>query len=548
MGVSIQRRGGTTSEHASFTGKAREITIDTTKWTVVVHDGSTLGGFALSRENHVHGNASVSVAGFMSASDKTKLDGLPSSVVYQQIQANNTPSTVRSALNFSGSFAVADDGAGNKTTVDLSDLGISPAQYTKLTVNAQGRVTSATVLSAGDIPSLTSSKITNFDAAVQANRIDQLTAPTGSVNLNSQKIINLLDPTGGQDAATKAYVDSARTGLEFKNAVRVASTANINLVLPGTTIDGVTLATNDRILLKSQTTTSQNGIYVFNGPSTPLSRAADSNTSDEMPPGTFVLVTEGSINGDTSWVLSTDAPITLGTTGLDWVQFSGANNVSAGDGITRVGNVLSVDSANATRILVNGAGVDLATTGVTAGTYNTITVDVYGRVTTASNTAFQSQNALLTALVGLNASVGMLAKTGTSTVAVRSLSAGTGITITNADGTAGDPAISQTADTVIQRIRMSKAGTLVGTRRELNFIDGSGISINLTDDTPTNRTNVTISQTGGVSSSAQFVCLASDGSLSNERVLAAGTGITITDGGAGNNVTVALVQDFGDVP
>lgn len=548
MGVSIQRRGGTTSQHTSFTGKPREITVNTTTWTLHVHNGTTPGGFALSKEDHVHGNASTSVAGFMSASDKTKLDNLPTSVVYQQVQANNTPKTVRSALNFSTAFALTDDGAGDKTTVDLSDLGISAATYTKVTVNAQGRVTAATVLSASDIPSLTSTKITDFNTAVQTNRIDQLTSPSGSVNFNNQKIINLLDPSSAQDAATKAYVDSARTGLEFKDAVRCASTANINLTLPGTTIDGVTLATDDRILLKDQTTASANGIYVFNGPSTPLSRALDSNTSDEMPPGTFVLVTEGTTNGDTAWVLATDAPITLNTTALSWVQFSGANNVSAGDGLSRIGNTLSVRTANSLRILVNGSGVDLATTGVTGGTYNTVTVDAFGRVTAASNTSYQSQNALLTALVALGSSAGVLAKTGTSTVAVRTIQAGTGISLSNADGTTGDPTISQSADTVVQRARYSKAGTLVGTRRELNFIDGSGISIALVDDTPTNRTNVTISASGGVSSSAQFVCLASDGSLSNERVLTAGSGISITDGGAGNAVTIAIQQDLGTVP
>jgi len=548
MGVPIQRRGGTTGAHSSFTGKPREVTIDTTKWTVVVHDGSTLGGFPLAKETHVHGNATTSDAGFMSGSDKTKLDGLPSSVVYQEVQSNNTPATVRDALNFSTAFEVVDDGAGNKTTIGLSDLGITPTQYTKVTVNAQGRVTAATVLAAADIPSLTSAKITDFNATVQANRLDQLTTPNASVNMNSQTIINLATPVNANDAANKAYVDAARTGLEFKEACRAATTANINITLPGTTIDGVTLANDDRILLKDQTTGSQNGIYVFAGPSTPLSRAQDSNSSDEMPPGTFVLITEGSVNGDTAWVLATDAPITLDTTGLNFVQFTGANSVAAGNGLSKTGNTLSVQTANVTRIVVGGPGVDLATTGVGAGTYNTVTVDVYGRVTSATNTSYQSQNALLTALTALGSSVGILAKTGVSTVALRTLAAGTGISITDADGSTANPTITQTADTVVQRVRFSKGGTLVGTRRELNFIDGTGISIDVVDDTPTNRTNVTINQSGGVSSSAQFVCLAVDGSLSNERVLTAGTGINITDGGAGGNVTLAIVQDLGAVP
>lgn len=549
MGVPIQRRGGTTSQHSTFTGLAREVTIDTTKWTVVVHDGSTLGGIPLAKESHTHGNASTSVPGFMSAADKTKIDGLPTSVVYQVVQANGTPQTVRNATNFSASFALTDDGGGNRTTVDLSDLGISPAQYTKLTVNAQGRVTAATVLAASDIPTLTAAKISDFNTAVRLNRLDQMAIPTGSINANSQTIINVATPSGANDAANKAYVDAASVGLEFKEAVRAATTAGINVSLPGTTIDGVTLATNDRILLKDQSTASQNGIYIFNGPSTPLTRAADADTSGEMVPGTFVLITEGSTNGDTAWVLATDAPITLGTTALAFVQFSGANSVAAGDGLSRVGNTLSVITVNTNRITVGPSGIDLATTAVTPGAnYNTFTVDAYGRVTAASTVSYQATNALLTAFLGLGASVGMLAKTGVSTVALRTVTAGTGISVTNGDGSSANPTIAQVADSVVQKVQVMKGGVLVGTRREFNVIEGSGITITATDDTPTNRVNLTFATSGMAATTAQYVTLATDASLSNERVLTAGTGINISDGGAGNNVTVAIVQDLGAVP
>lgn len=549
MGVPIQRRGASTAAHSSFTGLPREITIDTTKWTVVVHDGSTLGGIPLAKESHTHGNATTSVHGFMSATDKTKIDGLPTTVVYQVVQANGTPQTVRNATNFSASFALTDDGGGNRTTVDLSDMGISPAQYTKLTVNAQGRITAATVLAASDIPTLTAAKISDFNTAVRTNRLDQMTTPSASVNMNSQTIINVATPTNANDAANKAYVDAASIGLEFKEAVRAATTAGINLSLPGTTIDGVTLATNDRILLKDQSTASQNGIYVWTGPSTPLSRALDANSSAEMPPGTFVLITEGSVNGDTAWVLATDAPITLDTTALSFVQFSGANSVAAGDGLSRVGNTLSVIVVNTNRITVGPTGIDLATTAVTPGAgYNTFTVDAYGRVTAASTTSYQATNALLTALTGLGASVGMLAKTGVSTVALRTVTAGTGISVTNGDGSSGNPTIAQVANTVVQQVRVSKGGSLTGTRREVNFIEGSGITITTADDTPTDRVNVTIATSGMAATTAQYVTLATDASLSNERVLTAGDGINISDGGAGNNVTVSLIQDLGAVP
>src|SRR5205085_10291477 len=104
----------------------------------------------------------------------------------------------------------------------------------------------------------------DFDTQVRTSRLDQMAAPTASVSMNSQKITNLLDPTGAQDAASKAYVDATAVGIDWKPSVRAATTANIATLAGGApnTLDGVTLAANDRILVKDQGTRSQNGIYV----------------------------------------------------------------------------------------------------------------------------------------------------------------------------------------------------------------------------------------------------------------------------------------------
>jgi hypothetical protein len=153
---------------------------------------------------------------------------------------------------------------------------------------------------------------------VPLGRLDQLLAPTGPVSLGSQRITNLADPSSAQDAASKAYVDSTFVGLDFKGSVRVASTANVTLSAPGATIDGVTMAAGNRVLLKNQTTGSENGIWVWNGAAAAMTRATDADASAEVTAGMTVGVAEGTTNADTLWMLTTNDPITLGTTSLSF--------------------------------------------------------------------------------------------------------------------------------------------------------------------------------------------------------------------------------------
>jgi hypothetical protein len=96
------------------------------------------------------------------------------------------------------------------------------------------------------------------------------------------KVINLPSPSSNGDAATKSYVDSLVEGLAWKDSCRVATQSNINLSSPGATIDGVTMASQDRVLVRSQTTASQNGIYVWNGSSSAMTRSLDANTFAEL--------------------------------------------------------------------------------------------------------------------------------------------------------------------------------------------------------------------------------------------------------------------------
>lgn len=149
------------------------------------------------------------------------------------------------------------------------------------------------------------------------------------------------DAVNANHAVSRAQLDAARAGLIIKESVRVASTGSVTISNPGTdTFDGVTLSLGEDILLKNQSSGAQNGIYVFNGSASALTRRSDADSSAEVKTGMAVWVSEGTANGDKRFVLTTNAPITLGTTALTFVQdsaSSGVVSVSGGDGIASTG-------------------------------------------------------------------------------------------------------------------------------------------------------------------------------------------------------------------
>jgi hypothetical protein len=284
-------------------------------------------------------------------------------------------------------------------------------------------------LVADDIPTLLAAKISNFDTQVRTNRLDQLAAPTADVSLNSRKITNLADPVGAQDAATKAYVDATKQGLDVKDSVRAATTANITL--SGTqTLDGVALVAGNRVLVKDQTAASANGIYLVAAGA--WTRASDFDTSGKVTSGAFAFVEEGTVNADSGWVLTTDGAITLGTTALTFVQFSGAGQIDAGNGLTKTGNQLNV-----------GAG-----TGITVG---------------ADDVALTGQALALHNL----ANNGFFVRTGAATVVARSVaSTGSGISVSNGDGVSGNPTVSLSA-------ALSSVGGLTPAADRISYYTGA---------------------------------------------------------------------------
>jgi len=208
-----------------------------------------------------------------------------------------------------------------------------------------------------------------FRALVAADllKLNEFTAPDGAVSLNSQKITNLADPTADADAANKGYVDGVAQGLDVKDSCIAATTGNITISTAlnnGDTLDGVSLSTNDRVLVKDQSTASENGIYVVG--SSPA--RADDLAAGADAAGFFTFVEKGTVNADNGFVCTSDkGSAVVGTNNLTIAQFSGAGQIVAGDGMDKSANTLSVDLKSNGGLVIESTeiAVDLAASSIT---------------------------------------------------------------------------------------------------------------------------------------------------------------------------------------
>jgi hypothetical protein len=196
---------------------------------------------------------------------------------------------------------------------------------------------------------------------INANTISS-TNSNGDITLSPHgtgtvKVPSGYDDRSGQNSltlVTKGYVDAVKQALDIKASVHVASTANVSLtggssgLEAGDSIDGVTLVAGDRVLLKNQTDASENGIYVAVASGGTPARSDDANASVDVTSGMFVWVEEGTANADQGYVLTTNNVITLNTTNLTFTQFSGAGQITAGNGMTKSGNTINVVPDNVT--------------------------------------------------------------------------------------------------------------------------------------------------------------------------------------------------------
>ena len=265
----------------------------------------------------------------------------------------------------------------NNGNIDLVSAGNSTAVISGTGLDITGTVDANGVGTFGSIitPSVTGTTGNlTLTAGSSDDYVEIRPTGTGQVHVGGFKIESLGAPTASTDAATKQYVDDLAQGLAIQAPAIVASTGTLatmsggtvtydngtagvgaTLTISGSTltaIDGVTLSTDDRIVIKDESTSAHNGIYTYTS-STVLTRATDFDTPTEMAGGDFVFIQQGTIYNDTGWVM-TDPVTTVGTSDVTFVQFSGAGSFTAGAGLTLTGTEFSVNIDGVTTDIQGG--------------------------------------------------------------------------------------------------------------------------------------------------------------------------------------------------
>lgn len=496
--------------------------------------------------------------------------GAPSSSQYVTLATDASLSNERVLTGTANQVVITDGGAGNAVTLSLPQsihTGASPT-FAGLTL---GSLTGVLKASSGVISgSATTSDMTEgsnlyyTDARVRLNRLDQMAAPTASVSMNSQKLTSLADGTAANDAVNLSQLNAAIEGRDTKQSVRVASTGNVTIAGPGAAIDGVTLSSGDRVLLKDQSTASQNGIYVFNGSGSAMTRATDADTSAEVTTGMYVFVSEGTANASNGYILITADPITLGTTSLSFTQYSGAGQITAGGGLTKSGNTISANG-NAGRIVVNADDIDLASGVATPGTYKSVTVDTYGRVTAGTNpttlsgygiTDAQPLDTDLTTIAGLTATTNNFIVAVSSAWASRtpaqvrttlSLVIGTDVQAYSANldeyaavnPTAAGLALLDDADAAAQLVTLG----LTATATEINYTDGVTSSIQTQLDGK-QASDATLTALAAYNTNGLLVQTAAD-TFAGRTITGTANQVVVSNGdGVSGNPTLSLPQSI----
>ena len=423
-------------------------------------------------------------------------------------------------------------------------------------------------LVAADIPSIAHTKISDFDAGVQTNRVDELAAATNPVTG--------VTPTADAHFATKGYVDGVSQGLDIKDSVKVATTANITL--SGTqTIDGVAVSADERVLVKNQSTASQNGLY--------LCKAGSWARTDDLAAGVdaagmFTFVEQGSTNADQGFVCSSDkGSAVVGTNNLSYTQFSGGGNLTAGDGLDKSGNEFSVDLKSNGGIVIESTemAVDLSASSITGtlavsdgGTGATSASAARTALGLAIGTNIQAFDQQLSDIAGLTPSDGnfivgdgsnFVLESGSTARASLGLTIGTNVQAFDQDlanlagcqsgGSAALAALTATEIQILDGATVSTAELnildgVTATASELNILDGvtaTASELNIMDGVTATTSELNImdgvtatttelNHTDGVTSNIQTQLdakQASDAQLTELATMASGTADALAD-------------------
>lgn len=294
--------------------------------------------------------------------------------------------------------------AGDFPTLNQNTTGSAATLTTPRAINGVNFDGSAAITVTAAAGTLTG---TTLNSTVVTSSLTSLGTQSADLNMGSHKLTNVTDPTAAQDAATKNYVDLVAQGLSAKGSVKLATAAAlptntylsgvITITATGTlTIDGTVVALNDRVLVKDEASQLKNGIYLVTtagsvGVAAVLTRSTDMDAGSEFP-GAFVFVESGTVNIASGWVCTNTTAPTLGTTAVTFTQFSGAGQIIAGNGLSKSGNTLSIDTSitvdkTTAQALTNK---DLTGAGNTFPTFNQNTTGSAAKWTTARNLAGNS--------------------------------------------------------------------------------------------------------------------------------------------------------------
>lgn len=404
-------------------------------------------------------------------------------------------------------------------------------------------------------------------------------------------------PSGATDVTNKSYVDSVAQGLSIKDSVHAATTtalaantynngsSGVGATLTGNTdaalgaIDGVTLTLGDRLLVKNEASPAHNGIYTFtqdgDGSTVPyiLTRSTDMDTSAQIA-GAFTFVENGTVNSGSGWVVNSYGPFTIGTTAINFTQFSGAGELIAGNGISITGNTIT--AVGTTNRITVSPNIDIASNYVgqtsittlgtiTTGTWNGSTIQVANGGTGATSftsngvlfgngtgslqvtTAGSADQVLVIPHAGGSPTFGAvnLSASAATTGTLPYTAGGTGLStlgtanqilgvnagataleyksLTSTGGTiaytnsAGSLNLDVVNNTSTQKVKVAQAGTVNSTRQEINFINGTGITVTVADNSGSDRADVTITATNSGTVS-KFAASIGDGSSTSYTV------------------------------